>query len=125
MDQGTSAIDLNDKERRENRRYPMRLELRWKLVRRRRVIDSGAGYTLDLSSGGVRFYAGRDLPPGLTVHLAVNWPARLDNIAPMQLAIQGRIVRAADGWAAVQSLQHEFRTMSVSPERRPFISFPR
>lgn len=115
-------IDTIGGERREDRRYDMQLDLRWKLVRRRRVIDNGVGYTLDISSGGIRFQAGRELPVGLNVELAVSWPVRLHNVAPMQLAIQGRIVRSADGWAAIRTVQHEFRTMGIPAEHRALLA---
>lgn len=106
-------------ERRNDRRYEINLDVRWKLVRRRRVIDSGVGFTLDLSRGGIRFQAGRPLPVGLNLELSVAWPARLHNVAPMQLAVHGKIVRSADGWAAIRTVQHEFRTLGIQPERRP------
>jgi hypothetical protein len=105
-------------ERRDDRRYDMRLELRWKVVRRKRVVDSGVGLTLDLSRGGVRFHAGRVLPVGFHVELDVEWPVRLSNGAPMQLSIHGKILRSAEGWAAVHTLQHEFRTLGVQLEDR-------
>jgi len=41
----------------------------------------------------------------------------LRNEAPMQLIVSGRIVRAGDDGMAVEMVQHEFRTMSTSPER--------
>jgi hypothetical protein len=109
-------------ERRHNRRYDMKLDLRWKLVRRRRVIDNGTGFTFDLSRGGVRFHAGRDLPVGLNVDLSVAWPVRLHNVAPMQLVIQGKIVRSSEGWAAIRTVQHEFRTMGVPQEHREVLA---
>ena len=109
-------------ERRDDRRYDMKLELRWKLVRRRKVIDNGTGFTFDLSRGGVRFHAGRDLPVGLNVDLSVAWPARLHNIAPMQLVIQGRVVRSYNGWAAIRMVQHEFRTQGIPPEHREVLA---
>src|ERR1035437_7849487 len=34
--------------RRGDRRYEIHLALRWKLIRRRRVLDTGVGHTLDL-----------------------------------------------------------------------------
>jgi hypothetical protein len=83
------------------------------------VIDSGAGYTLDLSRGGVRFHAGRVLTVGWNVELAAAWPARLHNTAPMQLPTQGKVLRSVEGWAAIRTLQHEFRTLGVQPEHRP------
>ena len=111
-------------ERRDDRRYDIQLELRWKLIRRRRVIDSGTGRTLDLSSGGIMFETGRDLPAGLNVELSISWPVRLHNVAPLQLIVLGRIVRSGGGWAAIRTVQHEFRTMGMSAENRPTLTGP-
>jgi hypothetical protein len=101
-------------DRRLDRRYTLTLDLRWRLVRRRKVLDSGNGRTLDLSSRGVLFDAGRVLPVGLNIELSIAWPALLHNIAPMQLAVSGRIIRAEGGKAAVRMIQHEFRTAGNS-----------
>jgi len=101
-------------ERRRDKRYGMQLQLRWKLVRRRRTIDTGTGSTVNMSSGGIRFEAGREMPSGLNVELAISWPILLLNVAPMQLFITGRILRSSDGWAAIRTVTHEFRTFSAS-----------
>lgn len=101
-------------DRRRDRRYHLNLDLRWKLVRRRKVLESGSGRTLDVSSSGLYFDAGRPLPVGLNVELSIAWPALLHNIAPMQLVISGRIIRAEGVRAAVRMVQHEFRTAGSS-----------
>jgi hypothetical protein len=108
-------------ERRDNKRYGMQLQLRWKLIRRRRAIDSGTGCTIDMSSGGILFEAGADLPSGLNVELSIAWPMLLHNVAPMQLFIAGRIVRSGDGRAAVRTTTHEFRTLGLSMEQRKLL----
>ena len=115
LDRGESVdrMDTIGGERRGDRRYEMQLELRWKLIKRRRVVDAGVGYTLDLSSGGIRFHAGRELPIGLNVELTLQWPILLNNVAPMSLSIYGKIVRTGDGWAAIRTVQHEFRTAGM------------
>jgi PilZ domain len=97
-------------ERRFDRRYDIALDLRWKLVRRRKVLESGNGRTVDLSSGGVRFDSGRLLPIGATVELSIAWPALLHNVSPMQLVITGRIIRSTNTHTAIHMVQHEFRT---------------
>jgi hypothetical protein len=97
--------------RRADKRYEIRLDLRWKLVRRRRVLESGIGHTVDLSSGGILFEAGRQLPVGFHVELSVSWPVLLESSAPLQLVILGKIVRCRDGRTAVIMAQHEFRTV--------------
>ena len=100
-------------DRRFDRRYEMALEVRWKLVRRRKVLDSGTGTTVDLSSGGILFDAGRPLPVGLNVELSISWPALLHKVAPMQLVVSGRIVRAIGTLTGIHMVQHEFRTVGA------------
>jgi hypothetical protein len=100
-------------DRRFDRRYGIALDLRWKLVRRRKVLEAGVGRTVDLSSGGIMFDAGRALPVGLNVELSIAWPALLHDIAPMQLAVVGRIVRTNGSRTAIHMTQHEFRTAGM------------
>jgi hypothetical protein len=119
-------------DRRSDRRYLLLLDLRWKLIRRRRVLDTGIGSTLDLSRGGIRFESDRPLPEGFNVELAISWPVLLHNVAPMQLVVQGRIVRSEGGRIAIRMIQHEFRTVGMpanhcvapSPAVRPHAPFP-
>jgi hypothetical protein len=105
-------------DRRGDRRYEIRLDTRWRLVRRRKVLDSGSGRTVDFSSGGVLFEAGRQLPFGLNVELSVAWPVLLHNAAPLQLVVHGRIVRSNGNHTAIRMVQHEFRTAGVAADRR-------
>ena len=114
----TADSDNISGDRRRDRRYQLQLDLKWKLIRRRRVLDTGTGHTVDLSSGGVLFDAGRSLPEGLNMELAVSWPVLLHNIAPMQLVVYGRIKRCSGRLIALQTIQHEFRTTGSTPDQR-------
>jgi hypothetical protein len=105
-------------ERRGGRRYGIQLDLTWKLVRRCRLLDTGAGRTVDLSRKGILFDAGRDLPEGLNVELSIAWPVLLHDVAPLQLTVAGRIVRCEDRIVAIEMVQHEFRTAGMSAEHR-------
>ena len=105
-------------DRRQNRRYQLQLDLKWKLIRRRRVLDTGTGQTVDVSSGGICFDAGRHLPEGLNVELSISWAVLLHNVAPMQLVATGKIVRCNGRQVAIQTTQHEFRTAGISTEQR-------
>jgi hypothetical protein len=105
-------------DRRTDRRYKIQLDLRWKLIRRRRVLDNGVGQTVDFSSGGVLFDAGRPLPVGLNVELAITWPVLLHDQAPLQLIVSGRIVRCTANRMAIEMAQHEFRTLGASADQR-------
>ena len=106
-------------ERRKDRRYHLQLELKWKLIRRRRLLDTGTGRTIDVSSGGIRFDAGRQLPEGLNVELSISWPVLLRNVAQMQLVATGKIVRCDGREVAMQTVQHEFRTAGMSIGHTP------
>jgi hypothetical protein len=117
-----NELDSIAGDRRYDRRYRIDLELRWKLIRRRKVRDAGSGRTLDLSSGGVLFDATRPLPVGMNVELSISWPVLLHNVAPMQLVVSGRVVRAAGSQVAVQMTQHEFRTVGVPADHRDVLA---
>ena len=116
--QKAEAVDTISGDRREDRRYGIHLDVKWKLIRRRRVLDTGSGTTLDLSSGGLLFDPGRHLPEGLNVELSITWPVLLHNVAPLQLVVSGRIVRASGRSIAVRTVQHEFRTVAVPSDIR-------
>lgn len=105
-------------DRRSDRRYDLRLNLRWKLIRRRRILEIGTGSTVDFSSGGVLFEAERPMPIGLNVELSIAWPVLLHNVAQLQLVVSGRIVRSEGRRTAIQMTQHEFRTAGTPIDRR-------
>ena len=117
-----NEIETIGGDRRFDRRYQLQLEVRWKLIRRRKVQDAGAGRTLDLSSGGILFDAARPLPVGLNVELAISWPVLLHNVAPMQLVATGRIVRSIGAQVAVHITQHEFRTVGNPHDHRQVLA---
>ena len=104
-------------ERRSDRRYEIALDVRWKLIRRRRVLDSGTGKTVDVSSGSLMFETDRELPSGLHVELSISWPVLLHGVAPLQLVVAGRVVRTAGRRVCVRMDQHEFRTVGTPVER--------
>jgi len=122
LERQSNAMDQIAGDRRSDKRYEIQLELRWKLIRRKRVLETGIGRTIDLSSGGILFDAGRPLPAGLNVELSVSWPAMLHNTAPMQLVIAGRILRSDRQYVAVEMSQHEFRTLATGPDHAQLIS---
>lgn len=66
--------------------------------------------TINISSAGVLF--GTTHPPrtGTRLELAIDWPAQLDGRCPLNLIVKGRVARSEQGRAAIEVLQHEFRT---------------
>jgi hypothetical protein len=98
-------------ERRRDRRYPIALDLRWRLIHRRKVQGEGVGRTIDLSSSGVLFDARRRLPQGMRVEISVSWPVLLRDQAALQLVVSGLIVRSNGSQVAIRGTKHEFRTV--------------
>jgi c-di-GMP-binding flagellar brake protein YcgR len=96
-------------ERRGNSRYPVKEDVRYRVLQSKAVQMSGSGTTLDISSGGILFTTSERLQPGQLVEVAVNWPATL-NTYPLQLVATGRVVRSDNDTAAVRIDRYEFRT---------------
>lgn len=117
----TEEAEAGDKiggERRSDRRYDLNLNVHWKLIRRRRVLETGTGQTVDVSSGGLLFETDRQLPPGMNIELSISWPVLLHNMAPLQLVVAGRVVRTVGQRVGVRMTQHEFRTVGIPLEQR-------
>lgn len=122
--QGT-APDRVAGDRRRDRRYPVRLELSWKLIRRGQVLNAGVGVTLDISSGGILFDANRSLSLGADIELAVAWPVRLHDVTPLQLVVQGRVKRCYSRLVAVETAHQQFRTVKAPSVTRSTAQLPR
>ena len=97
-------------DRRSKRRYPIALEVQYRLMKHRRVERLGSGRTLNISSGGVLFEADGLLPTSGPIELALNWPFLLHGSCSLKLVIRGRIVRTDDKATAIRADFHEFRT---------------
>ena len=97
-------------ERRLSSRFPVQQEIRYRIVQSRSVSHQGVGRTLDVSSGGILFSTTERLPPGRTVELAMQWPARLNGTCPLQFVATGRVIRSDRSTAAVRIQRYEFRT---------------
>ena len=113
MDIGTqvrSASFGGTPERRETNRFPVREDVRYKVVHSKTLKTSGAGKTLNFGSGGLLFTTEDRLPVGRTVELSVTWPAMLGGTCPLQFVATGRVVRAENNRAAVRIERYEFRT---------------
>jgi len=106
-------------DRRRDRRYSLQLDVRWKLIRRKRVLDTGTGRTIDVSSGGLYLETERPLHPGLNVELSIAWPVMLHDVAPLQLVVFGKVLRVNGNRCAVRMNQHEFRTAAIPNDQRP------
>ena len=101
-------------ERRGTRRFPVREEVRYRVIRSKLPEASGTGVTLDIGSGGILFTTQERLPVGHMVEISVTWPARLDGTCPLQLVAVGCVVRSELGKAALRIGSYEFKTRSAN-----------
>ena len=101
-------------ERRGTNRFPVREDVRYRVVQARTAKVSGRGTTLNIGSGGILFTTEEKLPIGRMVELSVNWPARLDGVCPLQFVATGRVIRSEAQRAAVRIERYEFKTRSMS-----------
>lgn len=100
----------NSSDRRESSRFPLREDLKYKLLHSKNQEISGAGTTLNIGSGGILFTTEEMLPVGRTVELSVNWPARLDGTCALKFVAVGRVIRAEPHRAAVRIERYQFKT---------------
>ena len=101
-------------ERRGPGRFPVREDVRYRVVQSRTDKVSGVGTTLNIGSGGILFTTEDKLPVGRMVELSVNWPAMLNGICPLQFAATGRVIRSEAQRAAVRIERYEFKTRNVN-----------
>jgi hypothetical protein len=102
-------------DQRANGRYPIALEVQYKVLSGNRVDRVGCGRTLNISSGGVLLETDQLLPPTGCVELAIQWPFLLREVCGLKLVMRGRIVRRdyQTKATAVRAEFHEFRTAGV------------
>ena len=107
---GLLAVEPQFTERRRHPRYPMRLELHYRLPDVGDANAGGSGRTVNISSGGVLFEADRPLPLRKEIVLDVFWPARLDGVRDLKFVVHGKIVRSEGKTVAMRIKRSEFRT---------------
>jgi hypothetical protein len=106
----------HESDKRTHQRYPIALDLEYKLIHRGQVQRLGSGRTVNISSGGVLIEVGDLMPPGRIIELVMNWPFLLEGVCPLKLIVHGRVVRIDGRGVAVKARHHEFRTAGVRVE---------
>jgi len=89
---------------------PIQEDVQYRVLNKKAEDTQARGKTINMSSSGVLFTTEEMLLPGRRVELAINWPAQLDQKCGLKLMARGRVVRFENGMAAIEILQHEFRT---------------
>jgi len=104
------ALPENQPDRRSAKRLEIERDVQYRLLNRHDGDPEGSGQTLNMSSSGVLFTTDQTLLPGRRLELAISWPAHLDNKCALKLVARGRVVRFEGRAAALEIMQHEFRT---------------
>jgi hypothetical protein len=99
-------------DRRAAKRLTIERDVVYRVLNRRDGEVEGTGRTLNMSSSGVLFTTDEMLLPGRRLELSISWPAQLDNKCALKLMARGRVVRYEGKAAALEIMQHEFRTKS-------------
>jgi hypothetical protein len=102
-------------DRRSNRRYPIQLPVRYRVIRKDQTNAEGVGETRNISSGGIALASDAELPPSSIIELWVTWPVVLDSVSCVELHIAGLVVRSSGLEAAIQMKRHEFETCRNEP----------
>jgi len=97
-------------EQRSHQRYPIELEVEYRLLAKGKSELVGSGKTRNISTGGVLFEASGSRPATGSIELLLSWPFLLEGVCPLKLVMKGRIVRSDVRGIAIQSNYHEFRT---------------
>ena len=100
-------------------RVPMDMEVRYRVVRRRRLVENGSGRTIDISSSGLSFTADTPLSIGQTLDVSIDWPVLLDGGVQLQIVASGVVVRTTGAVTAIRIERHDFRTRRAGPRAVP------
>ena len=96
-------------ERRGTRRFPMVLDIRYRILAAKGDTQLGTGKSVDISSSGVLFLSQTPLSPEKRIELSISWPVQLDGRCPLKLITRGRIIRCKGAHVAVELEKCEFR----------------
>ena len=97
--------------RRRSSRYPVNLELEFRLFDGNGICKTGKGRILNLSEEGVCFRSDEALPSGLNIELCIPWP--FSTLAAVRLQISGQTIRNDRDCCAVKIVRDRFECLSA------------
>lgn len=91
-------------------RYPITLDVEYRLLKNGKVVRRGSGKTSNISSSGVLFDT-QDVVPAIGhVEVLMTWPFSLNGNCQLRLVMRGQIQRVEGNSVAVRAKRYEFRT---------------
>jgi hypothetical protein len=97
-------------DRRSGRRFEFESQVQFQYADERGAMHGGCGVTVDLSRNGVRIFAEEAPPVGAYVEARIAWPFKLQNICPLELFVEGPVIRSKAGETVLQLRRYELRT---------------
>jgi hypothetical protein len=107
-----------------NRRAQRRFSLALKLTYTLKSGEHGSGELCNMGSSGLLFQCGHRFVKGELIKVSLEWPYLLDGSCPLQLSVQGRVLRSGDSGTAVVIMKHEFRTARRTVPAEPIPTTP-
>jgi hypothetical protein len=101
---------MRGKKTAELRRFPLSLDLRFRVLGHSRGHAGGVGKTVSITRVGVLFTGAGDLSPGVSLKLLICWPYKLDGERPLHLVIWGRVVSSVMGQTLIMIRKHRLCT---------------
>ena len=112
-------MDSAPENRRQSRRFKLRLPLRYRLSEKGIEHRWSTGWTSDMSREGLVFKTRRALRVGSHIEIRIDWPARYEDVHPVELQTTGFVVRNEPGRTAVRINSHRFLVHGEINEQEP------
>ncbi|HEY1338345.1 MAG TPA: hypothetical protein VGF59_12580 [Bryobacteraceae bacterium] len=93
----------------------MRLPLRYRVAQKGVIDRMGTGMTYEMGANGLSFRCRKPLPVGAHIDAVIDWPARYEDIHPVDLQVTGFVVRSDAGRTAVRLTSRRFRVNHAQP----------
>src|ERR1035438_10272506 len=115
--QTSGVVNPDFQDRRAAWRYPLQLDLHYRLRKKDRLVGEGSGKTVNISSKGVLLELfGQTYPKGAVAELSIHWPVAQGPQVRQRLSVVGVVLRSDAHGVALRIMRHDFSRRL--PERR-------
>jgi len=104
-----SVMTSPPNDRRQRKRFPLRLEVEYRVFGKSHSIIAGNTKTVNISGEGVLLAENAAVVRGQLVELSILWQAGIRGQPNTTLEILGRVLRVDDGGTAVRILRYGFQ----------------
>jgi hypothetical protein len=89
--------------------FPFETSVSYKVLGAKNLGQAGRGRTISISRRVVTFAADREIPNGVGLELAVDWPIQLPGYMMTKLMLCGVVISADPSKTTMEIVRHEFR----------------